>query len=168
VYIIATLADLPEADAAAQRLLKNQTDIGNAIKPFYGDQAGDQLTSLLREHILIAADLLNAAKSGDAAKFEEANTRWYDNASQIAIFLSSANPDNWPLADMQAMMNSHLDLTLEEATARLNGDICFRMGSSNSSPRNSLTRRHPSRRLTLPWRWTSFGRITSPGHACIS
>ena len=122
VYIIAALADLPEADVAAQRLLQNQTDIGNAIKPFYGDQAGDQLTSLLNDHILIAADLLAAAKSGDTAKFEDANKRWYDNANQIATFLNSANPDNWSLADMQAMMNSHLDLTLEEATARLNGD----------------------------------------------
>ena len=122
VYIIAALAGLPEADAAAQRLLQNQADIGKAIKPFYGDQAGEQLTSLLRDHILIAADLLAAAKSGDTSSFQDANTRWYDNANQIAAFLNSANPDNWPLSDMQSMMKSHLDLTLEEAVARLNGD----------------------------------------------
>jgi len=122
VYIIAVFADLPEADTAAQRLLQNQVDIGNAIKPFYGDQAGEQLTSLLNDHILTAADLLAAAKAGDTAKFEDANTRWYDNANQIAAFLSSANPDNWPLSDMQSMMKSHLDLTLEEAVARLNAD----------------------------------------------
>ena len=122
VYIIAVLADLPEADTAAQRLLQNQVDIGNAIKPFYSDQAGEQLTSLLNDHILIAADLLAAAKSGDAARFEDANTRWYDNANQIAAFLNGANPDHWPLADMQSMMKSHLDLTLEEAVARLNAD----------------------------------------------
>jgi len=122
VYIIAVFADLPEADTAAQRLLQNQVDIGNAIKPFYGDQAGEQLTSLLNDHILTAAELLAAAKAGDTAKFEDANTRWYNNANQIAAFLSSANPDNWPLSDMQSMMKSHLDLTLEEATARLNAD----------------------------------------------
>ena len=122
VFIIAALADLPEADAAAERLLKNQEDIGNAVKPFYGEQAGEQLTSLLKDHILTAADLLAAAKSGDSAKFEEANERWYDNADQIAAFLHSANPDHWPLADMQSMMKSHLDLTLAEASARLNED----------------------------------------------
>ena len=122
VFIIAALADLPEANTAAQRLLQNQVDLGTAIKPFYGDEAGDQLTALLREHILIAADLLAAAKSGDTARFEDANTRWYDNANQIAAFLHGANPDHWLLSDMQAMMKTHLDLTLEEASARLNGD----------------------------------------------
>lgn len=122
VYIIAALADLPEADAAAQRLLQNQADIGNAIKPFYGNEAGNQLTALLRDHILIAADLLAAAKSGDTAKFEEANVRWYDNANQIAAFLNSANPNDWQLSEMQAMMKDHLDLTLREAVARLNQD----------------------------------------------
>ncbi|HJR82051.1 MAG TPA: hypothetical protein VJ821_18400 [Anaerolineales bacterium] len=122
VYIIAALAGLPEADAAAQRLLQNQVDIGDAVKPFYGEEAGEQLTVLLKDHILTAADLLAAAKSGDTTKFEEANEGWYENANQIATFLSSANPDNWPSAEMQEMMKSHLDLTLEEATARLNED----------------------------------------------
>ena len=122
VYIIAALSDLPEAEIAAGRLLQNQTDIGNAIKPFYGDEAGQQLTALLNDHILIAADLLAAAKAGDTAKFEEANERWYENAEEIAAFLSSANPDNWALSEMQTMMKDHLDLTLEEASARLNED----------------------------------------------
>ena len=122
VYIIAALADLPEAEVAAQRLLQNQTDIGDAVKPFYGDAAGDQLTVLLNDHILIAADLLAAAKAGDSVKFEDANQRWYQNADEIAAFLSRANPDNWPLDEMQTMMKDHLDLTLEEATARLSED----------------------------------------------
>jgi hypothetical protein len=122
VYIIAILADLPEADAAAQRLLQNQTDIGNAVKPFYGDEAGEQLTALLKDHILIAADLLAAAKASDTTKVEDANQRWYENADEIAAFLSSANPENWPLSEMQTMMKDHLDLTLEEARARLNED----------------------------------------------
>jgi hypothetical protein len=122
VYIIAALAELPEADAAARRLLQNQEHIGDAIKPFYGEESGAQLTSLLKDHILTAADLLSAAKAGDSARFEEANERWYENADQIAAFLHTANPDHWPLAEMKSMMRSHLDLTLEEASARLNED----------------------------------------------
>jgi hypothetical protein len=122
VYMISATSELPDAQTAAERLLQNQVDIGDAIKPLYGDQAGDQLTELLNEHILVAVELLEAAKSGDEGAFEDANRRWYENGDQIATFLNRANPDNWPLSDMQAMMNAHLDLTLEEATARLKGD----------------------------------------------
>src|SRR6478672_12028825 len=66
--IVSFAADLPDLQATENRLLANQADIGNAIKPYYGRAAGAKLTKLLREHILGAVDLLVAAKSGDAAK----------------------------------------------------------------------------------------------------
>ncbi len=122
LYIVSVAADLPDKDATAQRLLQNQTDIGNAIKAFYGTAAGDKLTALLRTHILTAADLLAAAKAGDTAKVGEASKQWSANADEIAAFLSGANPKSWPLAEMKTMMRGHLDLTLTEATARLKGD----------------------------------------------
>src|SRR5512143_2865825 len=121
LYIISVAADLPDKDQTAQRLLQNQADIGNAVKPFYGDQAGDKLAALLKDHILGAADLLAAAKAGDKAKIDTASAKWYANAADIAAFLSSANPKAWPLADMQAGMKMHLDLTLKEAVDRLSG-----------------------------------------------
>jgi hypothetical protein len=113
--------NLPDTSATVDRLLANQTDIGNAVKPFYGSAAGNQLTALLRDHILTAADLLAAAKAGNTAAVADASARWYANADEIATFLHDANPRNWPLAEMKAMMKSHLDLTLEEAVARLQG-----------------------------------------------
>src|SRR5688500_16927621 len=91
-FIVSSLADIPDASFAAARLLQNQTDIGNAIKPFYGDAAGDQLTALLRDHILIAAEIVSAAKAGDTAAFNDAVARWYANADAIAAFLNTANP----------------------------------------------------------------------------
>lgn len=122
LYIVSAAADLPDKDLTAARLLQNQADIGNAIKPYYGAAAGDQLTALLRDHILIAAAIIEDAKQGNTAAFNADSARWYANADDIAKFLSTANPQNWPLADMQAMMKSHLDLTLQEASARLHGD----------------------------------------------
>lgn len=121
LYIVSVAAGLPDADATAQRLLQNQVDIGNAIKAFYGDDAGNKLTALLKDHILGAADLLAAAKAGDKTKVEAASKKWYDNANDIAAFLSSANSKDWPLADMKAGMKMHLDLTLQEAVNRLGG-----------------------------------------------
>ncbi len=121
LYIISAAAGLPDQDLTAQRLLQNQVDIGNAIKPFYGDDAGNQLTALLKDHILGAADLIAAAKAGDKAKVAAASAKWYANADDIATFLSGANPKAWPLADMKMGMKMHLDLTLQEAVDRLGG-----------------------------------------------
>jgi len=122
VFIISAAGDLPDKDAATQRLLQNQVDIGNAIKPFYGAAAGDQLTALLKEHITTAAEIVAAAKAGDKAKQDDATKRWFANADQIAAFLSKANPKNWPAAEMKAMMHEHLKLTTNEVVARLHGD----------------------------------------------
>ena len=122
LYVVDALADAPELPQTTQRLLQNQVDIGNAIKPFYGDAAGDQLTSLLNSHILIAADLVAAAKQGDSVALTTNMGRWQGNANQIADFLSAANPDNWPQDEMRAMMRQHLDLTTAEVVARLNKD----------------------------------------------
>jgi hypothetical protein len=120
---IVTFADgSPGFGDTAGRLLQNQVDIGDAIKPFYGTAAGNQLTTLLNGHINIAVELLQAAKAGDSAAFDDANARWYDNANQIADFLSAANPRSWPDDVMRASMKTHLDQTLTEASDELTGD----------------------------------------------
>jgi hypothetical protein len=121
LFIVSFVADVPDLQATTNRLLQNQVDIGDAVKPFYGEAAGDQLTALLREHILTAVDILAAAKAGDTAAFEKAKDAWYANARQIAAFLHDANPRNWPLADLRSMMKTHLDLTLQEASDQLGG-----------------------------------------------
>lgn len=113
--------NLADIGPTTDRLLANQTDIGNALKPFYGEAAGNQVTALLRDHILTAADIIAAAKAGDGAAVEAASTAWYQNADDIATALNGLNPRNWPLAEMKAHMKDHLDLTLEEAVARLQG-----------------------------------------------
>jgi hypothetical protein len=109
-------------DATATRLLQNQTDIGDAIKPFYGEEAGSELSALLHDHITIAVDVLTAAKAGDTAAFDDARTRWYANADDIADFLAAANPHAWPTDIMRADMAMHLDQTLAEASDELHGD----------------------------------------------
>jgi hypothetical protein len=118
-YIIAAVGDQPDAKAAADRLLKNQEDIGNAVAKFYGAPAGQQLTTLLKEHITIAVDLITAAKAGDKASQQKADSRWQQNAIQIADFLSKANP-NWPRDTLVDMMKNHLSTTTDEVVARLN------------------------------------------------
>ena len=119
--VISLTTDAPDTEATVGRLLRNQVDIGNAIRPFYGAAAGKALTGLLREHILIAADLIAAAKAGDAEKVASEQARWTANADQIAGLLSKANPRSWKPGPMKAMMRSHLRLTTDEVVARLQG-----------------------------------------------
>ena len=119
--IIGLLDQTPDAHNALARLLQNQVDIGNAIKPYYGDAAGQALTDLLTEHIVLAGDILVAARDGDTEGFNRANIAWYQNGDDISVFLNSANPENWELEPMKMHMNHHLDLTLAEAVAHLEG-----------------------------------------------
>jgi len=125
MYVVsaATLpTELPDISATAERLFANQTDIGNAVAAFYGDAAGAALTDLLDEHIALAAEAIGAAKAGDQAALDDALARWYVNADDIARFLSEANPRHWHFDHLSAHMRHHLDLTLAEAVARLQGD----------------------------------------------
>jgi hypothetical protein len=124
MYIVssATLPDeLPDIGPTAARLFANQADIGDAVAAFYGEAAGTALTELLNEHIAIAAEAIGAAKAGDQAGVDDALARWYANADDIARFLSDANPGQWQFAHLSAHMRHHLDLTLAEAVARLQG-----------------------------------------------
>jgi hypothetical protein len=114
---------LPDLGAALDRLFQNQVDIGDAIKPYYGSEMGDELTALLHDHIAIAGEILQAVKAGDSAAYEDANARWYANAHDIAVFLSETlDPPIGSLAEMDDMMKDHLDATTEEVVARLNSD----------------------------------------------
>jgi hypothetical protein len=120
--IVSFAHDLPDLQATEHRLLRNQTDIGNAVKPYYGRAAGNRLTALLKEHILGAVALLQAARAGDPAMIQQRSDEWYANGKQTADFLHAANPRHWPRRELREMMKMHLDQTLAEATHRLQGD----------------------------------------------
>jgi hypothetical protein len=120
-YIVAAVAGTPDAEAAAGRLLKNQEDIGAAIVGFYGQTAGDKLTDLLKQHIMIAVDLVAAAKSDDQAAFAKHDARWTANVEEIGGFLAGANP-NWSKKDLVDLLSLHLKLTKDEAVARITDD----------------------------------------------
>jgi hypothetical protein len=120
-FIISALADLGDTDKVAERLLRNQDDIGNAVKPFYGEEAGKKLAALLRDHILIAADIVKAAKAGNNDGVAGGEKRWHANADEIATFLSGANP-NWPKAVLTDMLYKHLDFTTTEVISRIKKD----------------------------------------------
>ncbi len=117
-YIISELAGLEDVDAVTERLLRNQTDLGDAIKPYYGAEAGTKLTSLLKDHIVVATEVVKAAKAGDNEALNQANKKWADNAEELAAFLSNANP-HWPKKILAEAFTMHLSFTTDEVVSRL-------------------------------------------------
>lgn len=127
-YIISSLAGLEDANKVTERLLKNQSDIGGAIKPYFGVGAGDKLATLLQDHILIAAQVVTAAKAGNRAALTAVQAKWTANSREIAAFLSGGDP-SWNYVNIfrstdnvEGVLQKHLDLTTAEVVGRLNKD----------------------------------------------
>ncbi|WEK54137.1 MAG: glycosyltransferase [Candidatus Cohnella colombiensis] len=120
-YIVSAISNRYDQKDVLDRLLRNQQDIGNVIKPYYGEAAGDKLADLLREHILIAGKIVGAAKAGNQADVKKLETDWHRNADDITKFLSEANP-NWQYKAIQDMLYTHLQLITEIVLACIKGD----------------------------------------------
>ncbi|KAF9115537.1 hypothetical protein BGX30_006231 [Mortierella sp. GBA39] len=120
-YIVSAISNRPDQQDVLDRLLRNQQDIGNVIKPYYGEAAGNKLAEILREHILIAGKIVAAAKAGNQADVQKLEADWHRNADDIANFLSAANP-NWSFKELQDMLYTHLQLITEIVLDCLKGD----------------------------------------------
>ena len=122
IVIIGILDELPGTDAYIARLLQNYEDMEAALAPYYGD-AAEVLGDLIKDHLVIAAEILTAANNGDTAAMNDAIERWYANAHDIAVQMDEMNPKFWPLEETEQMWVEHLDATLTEATTHLTGDF---------------------------------------------
>ncbi|WP_144510357.1 hypothetical protein [Bacillus sp. FJAT-22090] len=105
---------LPDIQSVQERLLQNATDLGNCILPFYGYQIASRYAQLIKEHLVLAAELVTAAVKGDTKEADLKEKEWYRNADDIATFLSSINP-YLTKAGVQQMFYMHLSLTKYEA-----------------------------------------------------
>lgn len=116
--VIALINDSPNLDMVLARLLRNAPEMGDALVPYYGKEAGDRYSELIKEHLVLAADLVKAAKAGDTKSFETINKKWYANADDIAEFWSMINPFITK-HEMQEMMYKHLELLKAVTTYEL-------------------------------------------------
>src|SRR5689334_12914009 len=116
--ILSIVFGLPDVDLVTNRLLRNPKDFESALKPFYGDKIASEFADLFKSHLVIAAQLVKAAKAGDNKAAANAEKNWYANADEIAAFLGRINPF-WSEKDWKTMLHEHLALTKSEAVAML-------------------------------------------------
>jgi hypothetical protein len=116
--IFCLVDDLPGNVQAVKRQLQNQIDLGNAIKPYYGDAAGDRLTELLYIHVNTTTEIIKVAKTRDTAIINDVNKKWFANADEMVKFLHKLNQD-WTVGDLKSMLNEQMKLTADEAGERL-------------------------------------------------
>ncbi|MGC6176761.1 LysM peptidoglycan-binding domain-containing protein [Lacrimispora sp. 38-1] len=118
--ILSLVFDLPDTDLVTNRLLRNPKDFEEILKLLYGDRKASTFADLFTNHLVIAAELVNAAKAGDSNAAADAEKRWYENADEIADFLASINP-YWSREDWKKMLYQHLEMTKDEAVNMLTG-----------------------------------------------
>jgi hypothetical protein len=117
-YVICSINDSRDLLEAKNKLLKNASDLGASIQPYYGYFAGGILTGFLKNDVLLTEKVILVAKTGDKNKLDQATKKWYSNASLLAGFF--AIPHNQTIEELKGMLYKHLDLTMGEIEAILN------------------------------------------------
>ena len=121
ISYISIVFNLPDINVTVGRLLQNATHMGLSLEPFYGEDAVKKYSALIKEHLVIAADLVKAAKAGDQNAATAIEKKWYANGDEIVAFLTSINP-YIDKEEFRKMFYEHLSLTKAEALAFLNKD----------------------------------------------
>jgi len=103
--VVETLAGNKNAAAAAEKeVVANAKQIAGAIEPYYGKAASEKLFGLLAGHYGAVKQYLEAA--GSKTKQDAALKNLTGNATEIAKFLSGANP-NLPFDTLNGLLLAH-------------------------------------------------------------
>jgi hypothetical protein len=120
-YLVASRAETPDASEIATRLQRNSEDIGNAFAPFLGMETAGKFTHLLQANTVIELEVIDAAKLKDEEKLEASRKKWNQKAVELATFANQVN-SNWRVKNLVDALDRHLSMTLEEISARQQGN----------------------------------------------
>jgi len=105
--VVDTLAGNTAAAAASeQQVVANAKQIAAAIEPYYGKAASEKLFGLLAGHYGAVKQYLEATAADSKGKQDAAVKNLTGNATEIAKFLSSANP-NLPFDTLNGLLLAH-------------------------------------------------------------
>ena len=117
--IISKIEKLNDIEVVKNRLLENPRDFSNVLRIYYGDKNANEFEDLFREHLNLTEKLINSYIEGNSAAITDTERKWYQNATQLATFLSNINP-YWDIKTLQNLFYNHLDMTKDEILKRLN------------------------------------------------
>ena len=118
-FIISASSKLNDIEVVTNRLLENPRDFANVFRIYYGDKIANEFEDLFREHLNLVIKVVYSYIEGNSATITETERKWYENASQLATFLSSINP-YWDKKTLQNLFYNHLDMTKDQILKRLN------------------------------------------------
>ena len=121
MLLISIAEDLKDLEATQTRLLRNPKDIADVFRRFYGNAVANRIQQLLTEHLVIGKELIVALKNKNQEEATKLNTKWYQNADEMAEAFSSINPF-YPKEEIRNMLYEHLRLTTNEVNYRLQGN----------------------------------------------
>ena len=105
--VVAELAgDAAAQEAAEGQVVANAQAIAASIGPFYGADAKAQFFELLAGHYGAVKAYLDASIAGETGKQSEASAMLLGNATEIAEFLSTANP-YLPKDAVEGLLQAH-------------------------------------------------------------
>ena len=110
LVVTTRLGDKVAVGEADEYGIKNAKAIGQSIAPVYGQAAADKFTTLFVGHYSAVKGYMNAAFAnnfkGNPALKKAAGARLLKNADEIAVFVSSANP-NLPKETVYGLLLTH-------------------------------------------------------------
>jgi hypothetical protein len=117
-YTVAAVDERVDRAEVAARLLRVPSDIGRALEKYHGRKAGRRVAQLLKQHITIAIDLVDAACEGERQRYSDVESVWDDNADDFATELGTLNV-TWTRARVRELWKLQLSQVKEMLTARL-------------------------------------------------
>ena len=121
MLLISIAENLKDLDATQNRLLRNPKDIADVFRKYYGNAVANRIEQLLTEHLVIGKELIVALKNKNQEEATKLNTKWYQNADEMAEAFASINPF-YQKEEIRNMLYQHLRLTTNEVNNRLQGN----------------------------------------------
>ena len=122
VFVLKSIVDgNKDTKVFLDRLLANQKDIGDQLKPIVGNNKGNEVTAVLTEHIKLAGNVITAAFKNDPTLNMKIETL-FANSDEVAATLTSLNPEALPYELTQSTFHIHNQFVIDMTVARIKGD----------------------------------------------